>query len=46
MTEAATRGDLYIKVFLGISQNSQKTPVPEYLFIKVASCRPARLQLY
>ena len=31
-TEAATRGVLCKKVFLEISQNSQKTHVPESLF--------------
>ena len=32
LSEAATRGILYNKVFLEISQNSQETPVPEPLF--------------
>ena len=35
--EAATRGVLYRKLFLKISQNSQETPVPESLF--KSSCR-------
>ena len=36
--EAATRGVPWNKVFLEISQNSQKTLVPESLFKQ--SCRP------
>ena len=42
--EVATRGVLCKKVFLEISQNSQKTPVPESLFFnKVAGLRPTTL---
>ena len=36
-------GVLWKKLRLKVSQNSEKTPVPEFLFDKVTSWRPATL---